>query len=210
MPSSVVDPYHFDLDPDFKIKENSNFFSSIKNILLKLRFFLLVFSLLFIHINQKSDLFSKILKYSYIFCRFFFTTRICWDPFSHYTIRIGSGSGQMVRIRIHNSAVSRTPNYFSMVSLLFYNGIMEEMDFVSDLNFKERLKFIHTLSVQSAINKQGENAILGTPAPNINASEKTLPRKTRATLAQLRSGYSSYLNAFMHRIKRKNTEKNCI
>jgi len=29
-----------------------------------------------------------------------------------------------------------------------------------------------------------------------NASEKTLPRKTRATLAQLRS----YLNAFMHRI----------
>ena len=54
-----------------------------------------------------------------------------------------------------------------------------------DLNYKEGLKTIHTTSFQSAIHNLGTNEILGTPAPRINASEKTLPRKTRSTLAQL-------------------------
>ena len=55
-----------------------------------------------------------------------------------------------------------------------------------DLNHKEGLKTIHLTSVQSAIHDLGNNEILGTTAPRINASEKTLPRKTRSSLAQLR------------------------
>ena len=36
--------------------------------------------------------------------------------------------------------------------------------------------------------------------PGINRTEKLLPRKTRTTLAQLRSSYSTYLNKYLHRI----------
>ena len=36
--------------------------------------------------------------------------------------------------------------------------------------------------------------------PKISDSEKALPRETRSTLAQLRSGYSNYLNSYKARI----------
>ena len=46
------------------------------------------------------------------------------------------------------------------------------------------------------------------PPPEIHTEEKTLPRKTRSTLSQLRSGYSTYLNSFMSIIN-SNTTPNC-
>ena len=63
--------------------------------------------------------------------------------------------------------------------------------------YKQQLKYIHTKSVKEIITN---NKILKTIPPKINDSEKTLPRKTRTTLAQLRSGYSNYLNSYKHRI----------
>ena len=39
------------------------------------------------------------------------------------------------------------------------------------------------------------------PAPKISNSERDLPRKTRTTLAQLRSGYSSFLHSYLFLIK---------
>ena len=98
-----MDPYHFD-------EENSNFFSLIKNMILK-TIFLLFKSFLFIY-NQKRDLFLTIFLY---FWSFFSLPGSVPDPFSHFTIRnrdpfkvhfhisrYGSGiggSGQMIRIR---------------------------------------------------------------------------------------------------------------
>ena len=61
---------------------------------------------------------------------------------------------------------------------------------IDDINYKEGLKSIHTQSVQDAIQQQENNKVLQAPAPSINASEKTLPRRTRTTLSQLRSGYT--------------------
>ena len=92
-----MDPYHFDPDPEgekavpdntqdpdpHKIKKNSNFFSSIKNMILNSQhydFFCCYWSL-FIHINQISDLFLYILYFRSSF-------GIIPDPFSYFTIRI--------------------------------------------------------------------------------------------------------------------------
>ena len=63
--------------------------------------------------------------------------------------------------------------------------------------YKKKLKFIHTKSVKEIIKP---SKVLNTIPPTINDSEKTLPRKTRTTLAQLRSGYSNFLNSYKHRI----------
>ena len=42
--------------------------------------------------------------------------------------------------------------------------------------------------------------VLNAAPPKISDSEKVLPRETRSTLAQLRSGYSNYLNSYKARI----------
>ncbi len=66
--------------------------------------------------------------------------------------------------------------------------------------YKQRLKQIHTKSVTQAISDMLPNKVLNAVPPPINAAEKQLPRQTRATLAQLRSGYSNYLYSFKSRL----------
>ena len=78
---------------------------------------------------------------------------------------------------------------------------------IDDSTYKKQLKKIHTNSVSSTL-KQMKNKILKTRPPEINDSEKTLPRSTRTTLAQLRSGYSKYLNSYNSRID-PNIEDKC-
>ena len=70
---------------------------------------------------------------------------------------------------------------------------------VDDTNYKEGLKSIHTSCVQDTIAKQ-VNKILNAPPPKIDDSEKDLPRRTRTTLSQLRSGYSPFLQSYLARI----------
>ena len=67
-------------------------------------------------------------------------------------------------------------------------------------NYKSTLKSIHTESVSLAIATQTNNLVLNAPAPNIDQTEKELPRKTRTVLSQLRSSYSSHLQSYLHRI----------
>ena len=66
--------------------------------------------------------------------------------------------------------------------------------------YKNKLKLIHTTSVARSINLMAQNKVLLAPLPQIDLSERKLPRQTRATLAQLRSGYSNYLNSYKARI----------
>ena len=67
-------------------------------------------------------------------------------------------------------------------------------------NYKEGLKSIHTSCVQDTIANQ-TNKILNDPLPKIYDSEKDLPRRTRTTLSQLRSGYSPcFLQSYLARI----------
>ena len=67
-------------------------------------------------------------------------------------------------------------------------------------SYKSGLKKIHTDSVSTTINNQSINKVLGRPAPPVSKEERTLPRKTRVTLSQLRSGYSSHLYSYLNRI----------
>ena len=61
-------------------------------------------------------------------------------------------------------------------------------------------KEIHTTAVRSSIEARGMNRVLGTPAPAVDGEEEQLSRKTRRTLAQLRSGFCYDLNEYRHRI----------
>ena len=42
--------------------------------------------------------------------------------------------------------------------------------------------------------------VLNTAPPEISVTEKLLPRATRSTLSQIRSGYSNFLNSYKARI----------
>ena len=59
---------------------------------------------------------------------------------------------------------------------------------------------LHTDIVKKAIDKAKPNRVLGSAPPPIHKSEKTLPRITRVTLSQLRSGHCARLRDFQLRI----------
>ena len=70
-----------------------------------------------------------------------------------------------------------------------------------DLQVKEGIKIIHRSSVANTIDSQPNNKVLNRPPPDIDKTEAYLPRSTRTTLAQLRSGYSPHLQSYMARIR---------
>ena len=123
--ASVVDPYHFDMDPTLNLRKLLFFFKQNYD------YFLLINSLLFIYINQKSDLCLKIIWYSYIFVRFFFT-RIrsgYFFPF-HDTDPDPAKWYRSDRIRIHNTVFCSMNNctrpfhkrslYFDLIKTITY------------------------------------------------------------------------------------------
>ena len=69
-----------------------------------------------------------------------------------------------------------------------------------NLSYKDAIKTIHTRTVESVINSYLPNRVLGTAPPPINKEEKTINRKARSGLAQLRSGFSKILNYYNNRI----------
>ena len=90
----------------------------------------------------------------------------------------------------------------------FGTSVQTIVPMLNEDNYKAKIKDIHTKSVQQTIVKLGSNPIINQPPPNINKDEKQLPRTTRATLSQLRSGYSRTLNSYMARID-SDTEDRC-
>ena len=79
----------------------------------------------------------------------------------------------------------------------------------SKADHKLGLLNIHTEEVAKAIDNIPPNKVLGQKAPEISSEEKTLPRGTRSTLSQLRSGYSSYLKSYLNRINPQKYSPNC-
>ena len=70
---------------------------------------------------------------------------------------------------------------------------------INEEQYKQKLKVIHTEAVQE-VKQRSNNKVLNTIPPEINPEERSLPRKTRCTLAQLRSGYSPFLQSYLHSI----------
>ena len=76
---------------------------------------------------------------------------------------------------------------------------------LEDQEYKRLLKDIHTTEVRKVIENQTNHLLQDIP-PEINQEEKSLPRKTRCTLAQLRSGYSPFLKTYLHSINASDTD----
>ena len=76
---------------------------------------------------------------------------------------------------------------------------------LAENDYKANLKRIHTKTVKNVISNAEPNKVLKTRPPEVNKSEINLPRTTRSTLSQLRSGYSIYLNSYKARIDKTDT-----
>ena len=68
--------------------------------------------------------------------------------------------------------------------------------------YRATLAKIHTKSVEEGIASLGVNRVLQAQAPQVDSSERRLPRPTRAALCQLRSGHCSRLSDYQFRIGR--------
>ena len=78
-------------------------------------------------------------------------------------------------------------------NLIPETGLSEEL-------YKQHLKRIHTNEVRTYIASRENNQVLEDKPPEINPTERNLPRSTRSSLSQLRSGYSPLLKSYMARI----------
>ena len=78
---------------------------------------------------------------------------------------------------------------------------------LEDTRYKVKLKQIHTRVVRETIDKRSENKVLGFAPPKVDDTEKTLPRRTRSILCQLRSGHSSHLNNYLSKIQAETEDK---
>lgn len=67
-------------------------------------------------------------------------------------------------------------------------------------NCRATQKALHTRQVGLAIASRRDNVVLGARPPNVSHRERRLPRGTRRTLSQLRSGYSVFTNSYRSRI----------
>ena len=66
--------------------------------------------------------------------------------------------------------------------------------------YKSGIKSIHTTAVSNTINGYEPNKVLQWIPPVISPDERRLPRSTRTTLVQVRSGYCPLLTSYMSRL----------
>ena len=71
--------------------------------------------------------------------------------------------------------------------------------------YPETKKAIHTKYVSQSIAALENNSLLNAPAPEIDASEKQLPRPYRSALSQLRSSHCTNLASYQHRVGRSDS-----
>ena len=82
----------------------------------------------------------------------------------------------------------------------FQNNIQNIFPVRNKKELKSKMKTIHTDTVRKTINSYSANRVTGSKPPDINKEEMKLSRNTRCKLSQLRSGFSSILNDYKHRI----------
>ena len=84
--------------------------------------------------------------------------------------------------------------YRNVIAPFLEGGIMPER------SYKSSIDQIHTGAVRRVIAELDPNPVLEAEPPKIDKSEVDLPRAQRTALAQLRSGDSSHLEEYRHRI----------
>jgi uncharacterized protein (UPF0147 family) len=112
----------------------------------------------------------------------------------------------------NNDMINKTPPPRNIRRSINYQ--LKELDWlklkpkITAEEYNERLKKIHTKTVKNTINNYKPNKVLKEKPPPIDKSELTLPRRTRTTLAQLRSNRSRILNNYLSKIDKSVTD-NC-
>ena len=91
---------------------------------------------------------------------------------------------------------------------IFNNGryttnIPSDPHTVTTTDIKTNMRHIHTSIVSRHLATRGNNNILRTPPPHTSSSEEILPRRTRRTLAQLRTNKSPFLKSYLHKVDAK-------
>ena len=107
--------------------------------------------------------------------------------------------------------LDRPPGRNLKKTMLNHNPVVDPLFYMpetSNLIYKEAIKSIHTKAVGDTINSYKPNKVLGTAPPKINKVEKTMSRRIRSQLSQLRSGYSNILNSFRSKLDAETTN-NC-
>src|SRR6478609_9426471 len=70
---------------------------------------------------------------------------------------------------------------------------------------KQNIQEIRHSMVKNYLQSLKPSSVRNQPAPPINKTEQTLPRKTRRTVAQLRTNKSQFLITYLHKIDPQNT-----
>ncbi|XP_017470530.1 PREDICTED: uncharacterized protein LOC108362171 [Rhagoletis zephyria] len=66
--------------------------------------------------------------------------------------------------------------------------------------YRAALNSLHSDAVRTSLSTRNDNIVLGGRPPPIDPEEIELPRETRCTLAQLRSGWCHRLNSYLSRL----------
>src|SRR6476619_2866787 len=74
----------------------------------------------------------------------------------------------------------------------------------TETTVQPNIKEIHHSIVENHIQSLKPNKIINQPAPPINKGKRTFLRKTRRTLAQLRTNKSPFLKSYLHKINPRN------
>ena len=98
-------------------------------------------------------------------------------------------------------AAESPPRNIKRSFLDYVDDIRQYADQTSDAtNFRQALTAIHSGAINTFTDSLSVNGVLQVKPPPIADGELELPRETRVTLAQLRSGYCGRLNSYLSRI----------
>ena len=85
--------------------------------------------------------------------------------------------------------------------------MFNRLDYSSALEYSIIRRYIHIIYYYYIVTRylatRGNNKILHAPLPHISSSEEILPRKTRRTLAQLRTNKSPFFKSYLHKVDAK-------
>ena len=84
--------------------------------------------------------------------------------------------------------------FSSVLQPFLIDNVMPNDDYVRAKNS------IHTSAVNSAIERRAVSPVLGIKPPDVSRSVSRLPRQTQRILSQLRSGFSTTLASYRHKL----------
>ena len=122
-------------------------------------------------------------------------------------MRLHSSQQRLKALHINhplNCLTDRPPPPRYMKQTTFNNNndytINRQLDDPDEDSIKTGLKDNHRTIVQTYLDNRPDNKLLNGPTPDIDKTEETLDRRTRRTLAQLRTNKSPLLMTYRHKI----------